>query len=746
MKRLPKSYCNLKFDRPITRWDEALPLGNGMIGALVWGESNAIRLSLDRGDLWDLRHSDILSEPDYTYADLTRYVREGNMERINQLFDATYQIPYPTKLPAGKLLLHFAAGQPVSSELNIRTATASLKIGTGDKAAQVTTFIHTLYDTGLILISNPPKEFSYELVPPQFAGAQEIDANSLQNLGYPPSTSHTEGALDWFEQPMIGGASYGIMVGSQRQASGNLMLAYRIFSSADGEDYLESAKREIRSCLEIGFEPCHFEHKLQWQKYWYRSSITLPDKLLEKNWFYTNYLLASASRKDAPPMPLQGVWTADDGCLPPWKGDYHNDLNTQFTYISYPKANHMAQGESFIRFLCGLQPQARQFAKQFYGTDGVCLPGVMAIDGSPLGGWGMYSMSPTNMIWVAQIIDRHAEYSGDPVFLRETAYPYLKEIGTCFEGLLQEDEEGFLVLPWSSSPEIHDNTLQAFVKPNSNYDLSLLRYLFGRLKTLSAQLEPESTAGYDAILQKLHPLAVNERNVLMVSREESLERSHRHFSHAMAIYPLQLLSYQDPEQKKIIDATVENLQSLGTGEWCGYTFGWMAAIYALQHNGNAAYHMLRIFWESFCSPNGFHLNFDYRNCGFTAAHTRVFTLEGNFAAADALQEMMLQQENGILRLFPAIPDEWRNKPIYFDGLSAKGGLTVSAYLNAGEIYYVSLEAKYAGRYQLYNPSPQITPKSALPCPMTIEGDVITVELQPDTLYTLRWKAPDIALS
>ena len=165
----------------------------------------------------------------------------------------------------------------------------------------------------------------------------------------------------------------------------------------------------------------------------------------------------------------------------------------------------------------------------------------------------------------------------------------------------------------------------------------------------------------------------------MLSPDESLNESHRHYAHAMSIYPLELLNYDRSERdRKIIDKTIENLEVLGSGFWVGFSFPWMAQFYACQGNGEGAAYQLKLFWESFCSQNGFNLNGDYKKHGLSYYHYRPFTLEANMAAADAVQEMLLQTRDGIIRLFPAVPKNWFESCISFDKLRAPGGILVSA--------------------------------------------------------------------
>ena len=298
-------------------------------------------------------------------------------------------------------------------------------------------------------------------------------------------------------------------------------------------------------------------------------------------------------------MPLQGVWTADDGALPPWKGDYHHDLNTELSYSHYLKANHLEEGECFLDFLWELKSAGKKFAREFYDAPGCCLPGVMTIDGEPLGGWPMYSLSPANQIWIARCFEEYYRYTGNEEFLRNRAYPYLKETGIFIKALLKEQEDGTLLLPVSSSPEIHDDTAKAWLKPVSNYDLALMRYLFKILEILGNKVGDEGAKEWRRVFDKLPKLAVNEKKVLMISPEESLEESHRHFSNAMAVSPLELIPYEG-EGREIIDAVIRDYERLGTSQWVGYTFTWMAHLYGIQGNGEKAAEMLHIFWEYFC--------------------------------------------------------------------------------------------------------------------------------------------------
>ena len=390
-------------------------------------------------------------------------------------------------------------------------------------------------------------------------------------------------------------------------------------------------------------------------------------------------------------MPLQGVWTADNDCLPPWKGDYHHDTNTELSYQSYLKANRLECGEAFTDYLWKLKPAYEKFASDFFGVDGLLIPSCSTLDGKPMGGWAQYSLSPTMTIWAAQSFDEYYLYTGDETFLKERAYPFFKSVGRAIKSLLRE-KNGKLYLPLSSSPEIFDNTKKAYLQPNSNFDLALLIYLFKTLKKYAEKLGDEAFE-YTAVLKSLDNIAIDKNGVIKLDKTQYLPETHRHFSHLMCLYPLHLIDYDTEEHKKIYENTILNLETLGTGYWVGFSFAMSAQIYAMAKKGNAAGERLGQFCKGFVGENGFHFNGDYKQYGYTSLHYRPFTLESLYGFCDALHEMLLQDHTGKVELFPAIPEEWRSKRVEFKDLRSRGGILISARLENGKITRLIVKAE-----------------------------------------------------
>ena len=672
---LPDESLNVKLTAPIRTWDEAVPLGNGLLGGLLWGETNLLRLSLDRGDLWDLRTPPEIREPGFTFQNMAKLVREKNQKEVGRLFDEPYNQPTPTKIPAGRLEILLDPSQSVERfELNLATAEGRASLGNGQRCEA---FFSATKPVALLRITGPePKEIRLRL-PGSGGGDTGPSSHAVAKLGYPAAQVGSDGRARWFVQETAGSLKYCVFAESRRLGNETL-LAVTVAASSAGADVLRDARKLVSAALRQGYDASLKPHAAWWAKFWTQSSVTIPEADILRHYYLVRYFYGATSRRGAPPMPLQGVWTADAGSLPPWKGDYHNDLNTQMSYMGYQGAGHFDEGSSFLDFNWDLLPAYRRFARNFYGTDGANVPGVMALDGEPLTGWGQYALSPTMGPWVAHLFYLHWRYTGDEKFLKTRAYPWCRELGICLKGLLKPDERGVLVLPLSSSPEIHDNRLSAFLKPNSNFDLACLKMLFQSLGEMATACGHRGEAAdWLATARALGDWHVNAASALKLDANEDLAEGHRHLSNLMGLYPFDLITVEDGErERQIIHASLDQWDRLGTKQWCGYSFSWMSALRARTDDGEAAVRNLDIFVKAFLLRNGFHANGDQTKSGFSSMTYRPFTLEGNMLAAAATHEMLLQSWRDTLRIFPAVP--WRWHAVAFENLRAEGGHRVSA--------------------------------------------------------------------
>ncbi len=676
--RLPAASLNLKLTAPIKTWDEAVPLGNGAMGVLLWGETNLLRMSLDRGDLWDERPSKafVKVKDRFNYASMQRMVAENKMDEFNAVFDANYDYGgSPTKLPAGRIEIVLNPGQSIESfELKLDTAEGMARLATGDAIKAFVNAGDVSQPVALAWIPGPaPLEI--RLKAPE----------SVKQLGYAPAAMGEGHHMRWFNQTGADGFEYTVCAGWKRLGNATLVAA-TVSTRHEGKSTLAMAQERVENALKAGYSRTFKAHKDWWKTFWTQSSVTLPEEPILRHYYLVRYFYGASSRRGTPPMPLQGVWTADTGALPPWKGDYHNDLNTQMTYMGYQAAGHFEEGASFLDLLWNLLPAFRQYAHYFYNAPGAAVPGVMSLAGQPLGGWGQYSLSPTMGAWNAHLFYLHWRYTGDDAFLRTRAYPWCREVGECLLFLLKPDAQGTLKLPLSSSPEIFDNSHKAFLIPNSNYDLMSLRMLFLSLAEMATACGDHADASrWSRAADHLGQFHAGPDGTLLLDEKTPLPGSHRHLSNLMGIYPFNLLTCDGSEREaQIIAQSLKQWDAFGTSAWCGYSFTWMSALRARVGDAETALRNLDIYTKAFILRNGFHANGDQTSSGFSGMTYRPFTLEGNFLAMAAVHEMLLQSwsakpgtmDQGAIRIFPAMPWRWHNAS--FENLRAEGGYRVSA--------------------------------------------------------------------
>lgn len=299
------------------------------------------------------------------------------------------------------------------------------------------------------------------------------------------------------------------------QKGGTLSGVWSLTSSLAAD----RADQETAEAMERGVEADYRSHMDFWKGYWAQSSVSLPDTLLQKQYDNEMYKFGSAAREDSYPISLQAVWTADNGMLPPWKGDYHHDLNTQLSYWPAYTGNHLQEGMGYLNTLWEQRDVYKKYTREYFGTDGMNVPGVCTLTGEPMGGWVQYSMSPTVSAWLGQHFYLHWKYSADRIFLKERAYPFLKDVATYLEQISTVDADGVRRLPLSSSPEIFDNSINAWFKDMTNYDLSLMHFAFNAASELASELGlADEAAHWKAIGAQLPDLNLDEDRALTFAK------------------------------------------------------------------------------------------------------------------------------------------------------------------------------------------------------------------------------------
>ncbi|MGM0666012.1 MAG: glycosyl hydrolase family 95 catalytic domain-containing protein [Bacteroidota bacterium] len=701
----PHKKYNLEFSELASSWDEAMPLGNGMVGNLVWQKNGKLRFSLDRADLWDLRPMANIDFDKWKFQDVYEHWKNDKYNEVQAAFDIPYdQSPAPSKIPAGALEFDIEQlGKVQSVKLDLKTATCTVEWESG---ARLTTFVHAEKPVGWYRFENLEQAVKVFLESPAYdreseEGPTSQSRNKLNELGY--SQGEIDKGKNFYTYNQQGWGDFSYQIHTEWQEDGNSLTGcWSVSTSNKGWEPKPEASVLVAEVFLEGMEKSYKDHLDWWAWYWTQSDVSIPDSLLQKQYYMEIYKFGSAARADAPPIALQAVWTADHGKLPPWKGDFHHDLNTQLSYWAAYAGNYLEMEEGFINWLWKYRPTFKKYTRSYFETGGMNVPGVTTLEGKPMGGWIQYSMGPTIASWLSHHFYLHWRYSMDRQFLEEKAYPWIKDVANFLDEFAIK-KNGKRKLLISSSPEIFDNSRKAWFAETTNFDLALIRWTYEKAAEMARELNLNNEAEkWEQILTEWPQLAVDPETGLMFSPGLSYQESHRHFSHLMGFHPLGLVDFSKGEEdKKIIQNTLNNLEGVGPDYWTGYSYSWQANLYARAFEGEKAAEALRIFAECFCLKNSFHVNGDQCKAGHSRMTYRPFTLEGNFAFASAIQEMLIQSHTGVVKLFPAIPADWMD--VSFSTLRTRGAFLVSATMKKGEVSKVEISSEKGGEIILENP-------------------------------------------
>ncbi|WP_255501617.1 glycoside hydrolase family 95-like protein [Olivibacter sp. SDN3] len=688
---------SIHFDQLANRWDEAMPLGNGMLGTLIWEKEGKLRFSLDRADLWDERKAFNLEHHNFKWV--KNRVDSQDYKSVQEWGDMPYEAsPYPTKLPAAALELNVEKwGQVLSNTLDIAQAINTIVF---DSGVQLITYVHATEPFGSFEIQGGElteilpeiAPHAYVNLPDDGVAKNSVDGQSLSRLGYQQGGVKREGNSLLYRQVTYEGRYYEVLIKWQKIAVGRWIGLWTVSNNKPAKLPDVSSASSAKSLA---------KHLAWWEDFWSKSHVSLPDKTLEKQYYLEMYKLGATARKGAPAITLQAIWTADNGGLPPWKGDFHNDLNTQLSYWPAYTGNRLSEAETFTDWLWKIRKENLRYTKQYFQVEGLNVPGVVTLQGAPMGGWIQYSLSPTVGAWTAQHFYWQWKYSMDQKFLKKKAYPYITQVATYLRNIT-EIKNGQRYLPLSSSPEYHDNAIEAWFKDWTNYDLALAKFIFKAAAELSLASGRKNEALDWERVEKELPAYSADTTGLLVSLKEPMEHSHRHFSPYMAIYPLTLLDVRHPEEEKLIKNSLRHLEKLGTRAWVGYSFSWIACMYARAKEADSAVLNLQKFANNFCSINSFHLNGDQKGGQYSAFTYRPFTLEGNFAFAQGIHELLLQSKDGYVEIFPAVPQAWQD--VSFRNLRAEGGFLISAEKKKGRYKEIRIRAEKGGVIRLKLPT------------------------------------------